>query len=199
MEVPTVYSNSVYGHLTNNTKELFLISGNTIASGGNIVLYPGAHASTPDTIKMSVSGNLAIEVAADGSTLFNNLMYCPAAVGYSSQAANAVFFANGAIVQGAASARRFKTNIAPLEYGLAEVLQVDTVRYNSLCPGDPADMKFIGVIADDVQPIMPELVPLDADGNVASFDYARLSVVLINAVKELSAKVTALEAQLAAK
>ena len=52
--------------------------------------------------------------------------------------------------------------------------------------------RHIGVIAQDIQPIIPEVV----EGNIAgmlSVDYSKLTAVLIEAVKELNLEVQQLK------
>ena len=64
-------------------------------------------------------------------------------------------------------------------------------------------VKEIGVIADEIESIIPQVVKSD---NVKSIDgteyksvaYDRLTPILIEAVKELSAEVDALKAEIAA-
>jgi hypothetical protein len=54
------------------------------------------------------------------------------------------------------------------------------------------DVPNIGLLAQDVEAVAPELVASDGEG-YKSIDYARLSAILVEAVKELAAKVAALE------
>jgi len=69
-----------------------------------------------------------------------------------------------------------------------------------------ADKEFIGLVAQDVETIMPEMIVINPgmiDGVLVSdlrdIDSSALTYALINAVKELNAKIEALEAQLAAR
>ena len=57
----------------------------------------------------------------------------------------------------------------------------------------------MGVIAQEVQAVAPEVVRQSADDGTLSVSYGNMVGLLIEAVKELSDKVKALEAQLAAK
>ena len=56
----------------------------------------------------------------------------------------------------------------------------------------------LGVIAQELQQVLPECVKQESTG-VLSVDTDNLTWYLINAVKQLNAKVEALEAQLGAK
>tara|TARA_B100001287_G_scaffold223479_1_gene192737 strand:+ start:753 stop:3764 length:3012 start_codon:yes stop_codon:yes gene_type:complete len=86
------------------------------------------------------------------------------------------------------SDERLKDNIETLENGLGKVEQLRGVTYTR------DDREEIGVIAQEVEKILPEIV-LTADDEMGtkSVDYSRITAVLIEAVKELSARVKELE------
>jgi hypothetical protein len=86
------------------------------------------------------------------------------------------------------SDERLKDNIETLEDGLAKVEQLRGVTYTR------DDRENIGVIAQEVERILPEIV-LTADDEMGtkSVDYSRLTAVLIEAVKDLSARIKELE------
>ncbi|VWB15653.1 hypothetical protein BLA14095_00443 [Burkholderia lata] len=93
-----------------------------------------------------------------------------------------------------ASDRAFKKEIRPLTDGLEKVLKLAGVYYADAHTGAPN----IGVVAQDVQAVFPEVVNvIDAEGHLA-VDYAKLVGPLIEAVKTLSERVMALEAKVAA-
>ena len=83
---------------------------------------------------------------------------------------------------------RLKDNIETLEGGLAKVEQLRGVTYTR------GGKKNIGVIAQEIEKILPEIVKTaDDEIGTKSVDYSRLTAVLIEAVKDLSAKVKELE------
>ena len=88
------------------------------------------------------------------------------------------------------SDERLKDNIETLTDGLDKVEQLRGVTYTR------DERENIGVIAQEVEKILPEIV-LTADDEMGtkSVDYSRLTAVLIEAVKELSARVKELEAK----
>ena len=88
------------------------------------------------------------------------------------------------------SDERLKDNIETLEDGLAKVEQLRGVTYTR------DGKENIGVIAQEVEKILPEIV-LTADDEMGtkSVDYSRITAVLIEAVKELSARVKELESK----
>jgi len=86
------------------------------------------------------------------------------------------------------SDERLKSNIETIQGGLEKVEQLRGVTYTR----DERDN--IGVIAQEIEKVLPEIV-LTADDEMGtkSVDYSRITAVLIEAVKELSAKVKYLE------
>ena len=54
----------------------------------------------------------------------------------------------------------------------------------------------LGLIAEEVEEILPELVNFDEEGLPESVDYSKLTSVIINAVKEIGAKVADLGSQI---
>ena len=82
---------------------------------------------------------------------------------------------------------RFKKNISTIDNALDKALTLRGVYYNWRVD-EFKDRKFneakqVGFIAQEVEKIFPELVVTDADG-YKSVDYARLTAVLIEALKE---------------
>ena len=86
------------------------------------------------------------------------------------------------------SDERLKDNIKTIENGLDKVEQLRGVTYTR------DEKESIGVIAQEVEKILPEIV-LTANDEMGtkSVDYSRITAVLIEAVKELSARVKELE------
>ncbi|MBG8555932.1 tail fiber domain-containing protein [Hymenobacter guriensis] len=96
------------------------------------------------------------------------------------------------------SDQRFKTNVHPIGSALASVLALRGVRYEwnalGVRHGGTAGAKQVGLLAQEVEKIYPELVSTDAEGYKA-VNYAQLTPVLIEAIKELAARNQALEDQ----
>ncbi|UBD71184.1 tail fiber domain-containing protein [Bacteroides sp. BFG-257] len=95
---------------------------------------------------------------------------------------------------------RAKTNIQTLSQSLSIINQLRPVSYNFTDNSDNTqfrkggDGKEIGLLAQEVEKILPNAVLTDPDGNKL-INYTNLIAVLINAVKDLSTKVSALEAK----
>jgi len=79
------------------------------------------------------------------------------------------------------SSRRWKKNIRTLSGALDKVARLRGVSYDLKDSGKHE----IGVIAEEVGQVLPELVSYEADGKYATgVDYSRLTAVLIEAVKQ---------------
>jgi hypothetical protein len=79
------------------------------------------------------------------------------------------------------SSRRWKTNIQTLQGALWKVEQLRGVSYDLKANGKHE----VGVIAEEVGAVVPEVVTWDKDGKDAqSVDYSRLTALLIEATKE---------------
>lgn len=125
-------------------------------------------------------------------------IYASAGIGTTASAANA-FFNNAASNQflRSTSALKYKTNIRDLES--IDINKFRPVRYNSLCEADDPHKEHFGIIADEVANSgITELVTYGENGDVEGFQYERLTVVLVKAIQELSAKVDAQAAEIAA-
>jgi hypothetical protein len=90
------------------------------------------------------------------------------------------------------SDERLKDNIQPLGSTLNKLHQIEGKTYSF--KKDEEHTPKIGVLAQEVQLVFPELVTEGADG-ILSVNYQGLVPVLINAINEQDAKIAALEAQ----
>ncbi|MDB5202486.1 MAG: hypothetical protein JWQ27_1895 [Ferruginibacter sp.] len=102
-------------------------------------------------------------------------------------------WANGTVYP---SDRRYKKNIKPINGALNKVMHLRGVRYEMLAD-DFAANHFIpgihmGLIAQDVEAVVPEVVNTGTDGYKA-IDYAKLVPLLIEAIKELQQEIEILK------
>lgn len=126
----------------------------------------------------------------------------------------ASIYANNGVIQ--TSDVRFKKNIKPLQYGLNEILQLNTITYNwkdnkignTNIPENLQPTK-IGFSAQQLQQIIPEVVethtwvPKDENGNYIRVEnnklgvnYSELIPVLVNAIKDLKSEIDSLKKEL---
>ena len=78
------------------------------------------------------------------------------------------------------SSIRYKENVETIKYGLDKVLQMRGVTYDKKDNG----VKEMGVIAEEVYDVLPEVVIKNEEGEIDSVSYGRIVGVLIEAIKE---------------
>ena len=130
------------------------------------------------TLRSKVSDKDIIFRGNDGGTDFTALTLDMSEAGAATFNNNVTAFSD----------ERLKDNIETLTDGLDKVEQLRGVTYTR------DEKESLGVIAQEVEKILPEIV-LTADDEMGtkSVDYSRITAVLIEAVKELSARVKELE------
>jgi len=84
-----------------------------------------------------------------------------------------------------------KENVTTIPNALSMVQQLNGVYYTWI--KDPEHKRNIGLIAQDVQLLFPEVVSPSAMDGKLGIAYSPLIAVLINAIKELKAEVDALK------
>ncbi|HSI75126.1 MAG TPA: tail fiber domain-containing protein [Lunatimonas sp.] len=158
-----------------------------ITNAGNITMSPSA--------SINLNGNTALGSPTQNRNLsvFGNINV------------TGNINATGSITPGP-SDMRLKQDTKPLEIGLKELIKLKTVtfKYNGK-GGTPEDGKErIGLIAQDIQKVIPSMViksqkSEDDDVEYLSYDTQPLFYIMINAIQELEKRVKKLESQLAAK
>lgn len=90
------------------------------------------------------------------------------------------------------SDRRVKDNLEVITDALAKVNTLNGYTYTRI--DKDTDQRFTGVIAQEVEAVLPEAVRSDAKGQLA-VSYGNMNGLLIEAINELTAKVEKLEAE----
>ena len=169
---------------TGGDGETWLINhlGGGTANAG--IRFGGVTTSSGTTVtewaRIDNSGNMAINSAsANGYRLYIN------------GAVSGTSFTN-------ISDRRLKTDIRPLTGALALVQALHGHRYQwnaqGVALGGTAQREQVGVIAQELETVLPELVSTGTNG-IKTVNYAQLTPVLIEAIKEQQQQIEALKAQ----
>lgn len=88
------------------------------------------------------------------------------------------------------SDKALKTNVRDIDNALSLIKNLRGVRFTHIY----SNQESIGVIAQEVREVVPELVK-DNDNGYMSVAYGNIVAILIEAVKELSDKIEALESK----
>jgi hypothetical protein len=145
---------------------------------------------------LTSSGAVSITNATASSSKTTGALIVTGGVGVSG-----AMYVGGEITAYASDAA-LKTNVEVIENALEKVEAIRGVSYDWNDDGLALglnDTKQIGVIAQEVEAVIPELVCDSAHEGYKTVKYDKLTALLIEAVKELSAKVKTLEAQLGGK
>jgi hypothetical protein len=100
------------------------------------------------------------------------------------------------------SDRKFKKNIVAMENVLGKVMQLKPSLYQFNTQENASDRKFIGLIAQEVQPVFPEAVyehngKNDGTDDFLTLDYSIFGIIAIKAIQEQQKKITTLEERIA--
>jgi len=102
--------------------------------------------------------------------------------------------ADSAVLTGisVSSDRRLKQNIKPLETPLQKIMKLEGISFEWKKDGKAS----IGLIAQDVEKVYPELVEENEETGMKSVQYGNLVSPLIEAVKEQQGQIEKLEARI---
>jgi len=221
-------SSAIYGSLNAQNRWIVQIGDNAAESGeagSNFLIQRYSNAGLPTAVLQiqRVNGNATFYsyLTAQGGLRSNAELTVVNGINRwqtdGSLVVSVAGYQPGGGMWGDSSDARIKTVNGNYEHGLAEIKQIQPVRYTFnnndqvrttraeeeyVHPHqDVAGKEFIGVVAQDIEGVLPETVSQRAaiiDGqpvtDMRMFDGSPLVYALINAVKELSARIEALEA-----
>lgn len=81
------------------------------------------------------------------------------------------------------SDKRLKENITPLNNVLWSFEKITPVYYNFIDKQSHPSSRQIGLLAQEIEPLFPELITKDSQGYL-SLDYSKLTAILMKAIKE---------------
>jgi len=145
--------------------------GSVSSGGGGATIYlngatrGGTTTAASNTIVVATDGEVYI---TNGAANSNKIVV----------ATNGNTTFSGTITE--SSSLRYKENVETIKYGLDKVLQMRGVTYDKKDNG----VKEIGVIAEEIYEVLPELVLKNEEGEIDSVSYGRITAVLIEAIKE---------------
>ena len=174
----------VFGHNTQTTGIRSGVFGRSDSSGGRGVMgwgtSPTGNNSGVQGQSDSSSGGRGVYGYASSTNGTNYGVY-----GQSNSSSGYDFYAAGAGVNyGASSSRRWKHNVVAIGDPLAKLARIRGVYFDwDKQHGGAHD---IGMIAEEVGQVLPEVVQFEENGIDASgMDYSKLTPLLVEAVKEL--------------
>lgn len=85
---------------------------------------------------------------------------------------------------------RYKKNVKTIENASKSIKNLRGVKYDLV---DNTKKNELGLISEEVAKILPEIVSLDASGRPNEIDYKRITVVLIESIKDILIRIERLE------
>jgi hypothetical protein len=179
--------------ITGSTALAVRVTGSTALTGS--IFQTGSFNVTGSSMlsgSLSITGstNIIGAVSSSDTGRFKSLGINVAPSGV----AGAILATND-VVAFASSDERLKENLEPIGSAVEKVEQITGYTYNWIPMEDIhvyGNMKDIGVIAQEVEKVFPEIVA-DRENGYKAIKYDKLTAVLIQAVKELSNRVKELE------
>lgn len=197
------YSSTLIPILDGPNEAYLFSTGNDLKVGNGSATYDlgfftNGFATANERLRILASGNVGIGTTSPADKLSVAGIMAPSAdntysIGSSTNRWSAVYAANGTIQT---SDIRLKKNILPLQYGIKELKQLQAVSYNWLL--QPEQENKIGLIAQQVQQLIPEVVIGDAAKQKLGLNYAELVPVLINTLKQQQQQLERLKKEAAA-
>ena len=99
-------------------------------------------------------------------------------------------------MQRSTSALKYKDKIKDLEIDSSLIYKFQPRSFNSKCAGDDKDRRFIGLVADEVGQICPDIVNYNENNEAESYDSQMIITLLLAEAQRHEARIKELEAQL---
>lgn len=184
-----IFTNNTTGGFDANVKVTTGALSVTVKNGYSLIVFSNgnecyeAESQKFNTTGGNISGNLSLSGTLNIGT--GKVTYDPSAGSPQFYVTGAVY-ATGNVT--AFSDERLKTNISTIEGALDLVNKMRGVRFD-----DKEGNKYVGMIAQEVQAVVPEAVMLHEESGYLALAYQNLVGVLVNAVNELTERVKKLE------
>lgn len=151
------------------------------SNGTKIVLQTTPNGTAVPATAMSILGDKTVECEGN-VTVVNNIT------------AGGTIRANGDVVAYYTSDRNLKTNIEPIQNALDKTSRINgvTFNWNELAVDKDPVVREPGVIAQELQEVLPEAVTERSDGYLA-VRYEKIVPLLIEAIKELKNEIDQLK------
>ena len=197
-------TNSAVLHLDNYSSYALPLSGGTVTGIAYFQTNNGGKSGATDSAKLQAystgnnsafmsfhkSGHFAVNFGLDDDNVMRLGGWSAAANRMQLDMSGNVTFAGDVT---AYSDSRVKTNVKTIESALEKTLKLRGVSYNRTDSDDKSTK--IGVIAQEILDVIPEVVNQDNDG-MYNVSYGNITALLIEAIKEQQAQIDELKAKL---
>ena len=170
-------------------------AGSAVTSGNNNTIL-GGYTGNQGGLDIRTNANQVVLSDGDGNPRFrhdgtNSRLYL-FDIASGAGTYNLKYQSGGQVTFDTSSAR-YKDNIRNSVYGLNSVMALRSVMFEYKSEPERTD---VGLVAEEVFEVIPEIVAIDKEGRPDAVSYDRMVSVLVKAVQELKAEVDSLKAQI---
>jgi hypothetical protein len=165
------------------------LAATTLTGSGNVILGHGAEPLAPADTNSIVIGSGATGNGPNSITLDTGGAQTFFVPNLPAVGGMALMYSAGGQIGTAVSSRRYKKNIEDLAEYKDPVNRLRPVRFKYKAN----DVEDIGLIAEEVQDVVPEIVPKNKEGQPESVRYDLLSVILLQEFQKTHARLEELE------
>jgi len=131
-------------------------------------------------VSVTTASNVICIGANIGGANVSNSCYVGSIFGQTSSAGTAVFINSDGKLGTATSSKRFKEDIKPMDKTSEVLFSLKPVSFRYKNAIDPAATSQLGLVAEDVEKVNPDLVVRDKEGNPYSVRYDQVNAMLLN-------------------
>ena len=149
------------------------LNSNTTGSGNTVVGFNSGFAVT------TANNVICIGASVAGANV-NDSCYIGSIFGQTSSAGTAVFINSDGKLGTATSSRRFKEGIKPMDHTSEALFGLKPVTFHYKKEIDSAGTSQLGLVAEDVEKVNPDLVVRDKEGKPYTVRYDQVNAMLLN-------------------
>ena len=167
------------GVQVNNTSRTVVLIGQAVDNGGSVGIYNSSGTQVGSFMSISSAGYISVSNSSGTQTIYGD-------------------GSNGSLTCGSlhqTSSKKVKKNIKPIQ-DAAKILELQAVSFDYKEEQQGKDRR--GFIAEDVQPVLPNLVAPEEDGRPASLDYVGMIPYLQDVLKSQQQEITELKKRIEA-
>lgn len=170
---------------------------------GLIELYISEHDGANAIADVTADGNIFVIrarvssssvarwlVDEDGDTWQNGMVSADTAA--TGGAANVYHAGTGNFLR-YASSKKYKDKIKDLELDSLLIYKLRPVSYNSLCEFDDKDKRFHGLVTEEIERHIPEIIIYDKNNEAESYDTQMLATLMLKEIQGLNQRILQLE------
>ena len=186
---------SEYGNIKNVNGVTYIGDGTSanadmVAINGQNVTLPGNLSMSSATSKIIGGTYLRLNAGTQGVqsyTVYNDTTASAATIYMQTAGDNKYAFYRKT------SAKKYKDKVKDIELDSSLIYNLRPISFNSLGKADDKDKRWIGLIADEVEQIYPEIIDYNNKGEVEGYDNQMLMTLMLTEEQKLHQQIITLE------